>query len=481
MRELRCAHVLLGPTSTVATGGVLHLDGERIRSVETLRTGNLDPVLALPALVNAHDHARPVRASSFGAAGKPLEIWLHWLALMPAVDAYLATAVSLARSALGGAGIVMVHYTRTQGLVDFPTEVAAVARAARDIGIRVGFAVALRDRNPLVYGPSEPVLAALPPDARAEVTRRLVRTPLPVAEQIAMVDTVAAATDSPMFNVQYGPHGVQWCTAELLEATAEASNRTGRRVHMHLLETRYQRAWADENHPQGIVRYLDEIGLLGPRLTLAHCTWARPAELELIAERGATIAVSTSSNLGIRSGIAPLAQMVRYGCKVALGLDGQALDEDDDLLREVRLTHLLHGGSGFTVDVAPADVLAMATRNGRRSVLNVEDGGALSPGELADLLLLDWRKLDEDRLLADLDPLDLLFARTTQRHVRELIVAGRTVVRDGKLTGIDMDPLREDLMARLRAGIAGNAMFAAALHDLERVVADNLAGATPCW
>ena len=71
-----------------------------------------DALFALPALANAHDHARATRSSSFGTAGKPLEIWLHRLAMLPAVDPYLATAVSLARSALGGAGSVMVHYTR---------------------------------------------------------------------------------------------------------------------------------------------------------------------------------------------------------------------------------------------------------------------------------------------------------------------------------------------------------------------------------
>src|SRR5436190_106715 len=154
-------------------------------------------------------------------------------------------------------------------------------RARRGAGGRVGFAVALRDRNPLVYGPSEPILAALGAAARAEIARRIIRAPLPIAEMIALVDAVAGAAASETFDVQYGPNAVQWCTSALLEAIAEASARTGRRVHMHLLETRYQRAWADAEFPDGIVRYLDRIGLVSPRLTLAHCPWARPDELEL--------------------------------------------------------------------------------------------------------------------------------------------------------------------------------------------------------
>jgi cytosine/adenosine deaminase-related metal-dependent hydrolase len=421
-----------------------------------------------------------VRSSSFGAAGKPLETWLHYMALVPAIDPYVAAATSLARSARGGAGVVMVHYTRVQGFTDLPTEATEVARAARDVGVRVGFAVALRDRNPLFYGPSEPILAALPAPARAEIARRIIRAPLPVAEMIALVDAVAAAAASSTFDVQYGPNAVQWCTSGLLEAIAEASARTGRRVHMHLLETRYQRGWADAEYPDGIVRYLDRIGLLSPRLTLAHCAWARPDELELIAERGATISVNTGSNLGLRSGIAPLAEMVRRGCRVALGLDGLALDEDDDGLRDMRLAHLLHGGTGFHVDVKRADILAMALRNGRRSVLNTDDGGALAAGQPADILLLDWNALDDDRLHPNLDPLDLLFARTTARHIHELVVAGRPIVRDGRVLGIDYPALRADMLARLRSAMAQDAAFAAAIGELDRAVTQHFEAEPPC-
>ncbi|MBC7577705.1 MAG: amidohydrolase family protein, partial [Tardiphaga sp.] len=230
----------------------------------------------MPALVNAHDHGRAIRTSSIGADAKPLESWIHYLALFPAVDPYLAACMTFANGALGGAGTIMNHYTRAQGFTDLPTEAAEVARAARDVGIRAGFAVSMKDRNPLVYGPSEPILAALPAPLRAEIEARFIRPPLSPQDYIRLVDDVAAASAGPGFDVQYGPNGVQWCSDALLRAIAEASGRTGRRIHMHLLETRYQRQWADANYPGGVVAMLDEIGLLSPRLTLAHCVWARP-------------------------------------------------------------------------------------------------------------------------------------------------------------------------------------------------------------
>jgi cytosine/adenosine deaminase-related metal-dependent hydrolase len=249
---------------------------------------------------------------------------------------------------------------------------------------------------------------------------------------------------------------------------------------MHLLETRYQRDWADEAFPDGIVTYLDRIGLLTPRLTLAHCTWARPAELELIAARGATIVVNTCSNLGLRSGVAPLAEMARRGCRIALGVDGMALDGDDDLLRELRLAHLLHSGTGFDLNLRPADVLAMVIENGRRCVLDAEHGGALAAGKPADILLLDWQKLDDERLRADIDPMDLLFAHTTRRHIHELIVAGRTVVREGEIVGIDYPSLRDELLAKLRSGIAASTAFMSALGELDRIIATHFAQTAPC-
>jgi hypothetical protein len=89
MRELDCAHVLTAAASAAAHDHTIRLDGESIASVEPA-TRATEPLFALPALANA----RATRSSSFGTAGKPLEIWpLARLRHGIAQNAALATAL----------------------------------------------------------------------------------------------------------------------------------------------------------------------------------------------------------------------------------------------------------------------------------------------------------------------------------------------------------------------------------------------------
>jgi cytosine/adenosine deaminase-related metal-dependent hydrolase len=215
-------------------------------------------------------------------------------------------------------------------------------------------------------------------------------------------------------------------------------------------------------------------------MTLAHCVWARPDELALLAERGVTISVNTSSNLHLRSGIAPLAAMLEAGCRVALGLDGSALDEDEDALRDLRLAHLLHVGTGFRVAASRAQLLRAAFATGRFSVANIDDGGVVAAGAPADLLLLDWAAIDDDRLRDDVDPVTLVLNRATARHVRELIVGGRTVVKDGAVTGVDLSAARAEVLAQMRAGMAANDALARAMPALEQALGAHFEPDCPC-
>lgn len=424
--------------------------------------------LIIPALVNAHDHARPT-ASSFGTTNMPLESWIVRSVLGTPPDAYLAAAVPLARAVRAGCAAIMVHYTRPSGRIPIVEEAQAVARAARDVGIRLAFALAVRDQNPLVYGDEAAVLQALPAAARASLQDVLPRSSLTPRDYVALIEEIAAAIAGPMIDVQYGPAGVQWCSRPLLETIAEASAQTGRRIHMHLLETVYQRAWADREFPQGIVRYLSDIGFLSERTTLAHCIHARPDELDLIARSGARIVSNFSSNLHLHSGMAPLAEAHRRGCAIAVGVDGIALDEDDDALREMRLVQMAHDGIGYDRTWTRTEFFDLAIRNGRRAT-GAPGDGALLPGAPADFITVNLDRLDRDALL-EVDPVDLLFARGNSSHIDEVVVAGRVVARDGRPTGVDLPVLEKDLNALLRHALPGYAGLLSSWQQLDGALA----------
>jgi cytosine/adenosine deaminase-related metal-dependent hydrolase len=291
--------VVLLPTDGAPAGPPvdISLEDGRIAAVTPAADTPSRRLLAIPALVNAHDHARPLSPTSFGAAGKPLETWLLGLAAMPAIDPYLGALAPFGRAARAGAGSVMAHYTRFHGPMPPVDEAREIARAAVDVGVRVTLAVFMRDRNPLVYGGDESVLTKLPANARSVIEAQFFPATPSVEEQIARVEAIAAAVESAAFSVQFGPNGPQWCSDGLLAAIGEASQRTGRGVHMHLLETRYQRAFADRAYPEGVVTRLKALGFLSPRRTLAHCVYARPEELDAIADSRAVIATNPSSNL----------------------------------------------------------------------------------------------------------------------------------------------------------------------------------------
>ena len=334
-------------------------------------------------------------------------------------------------------------------------EARQMARAAQDVGVRIAFTPVLRDRNFIAYGDDERTLAMVDEKDRALVRERLVPKTLPPKEQVALVEEIAAAITSPLVNVQYGPAAAHWCSDALLALIAERSAATGLRVHMHLLETRYQREWADRAYPQGLLKFLDSIGFLSPRLSVAHAVWARPDELELMAERGVTISVNNTSNLALRSGTPPLPQMLRAKVPVAIGQDGTGIDDDDDALREVRLAWFLHAGVGFEERADPATLLHAACDTARRSVTGIDEPAALEPGRLADILVLDRAAYAKDVISDSLDDLPLLLTRATSRHIKALYVAGREVVADGRVRGIDLPAMEQEMVSVLRKGAAG--------------------------
>ena len=166
--EITATSLFSGPDRGLLDNAVLRHDDGMITSIAEGAALAVGPrVFLLPAFVNAHDHAR-APSSSFGALGMPLESWILRSALGTPVDPYLTAASALARSARAGCAAMMVHYTRPSGTMPLVDEAKAVARAAADVGIRIAFAIAVRDQNPICMATANRSSPAFP----ARIARR---------------------------------------------------------------------------------------------------------------------------------------------------------------------------------------------------------------------------------------------------------------------------------------------------------------------
>ena len=157
-----------------------------------------------------------------------------------------------------------------------------------------------------------------------------------------------------------------------------------------------------------------------------------------------TVVTNPSANLRLRSGIAPLETLRRSGATIAIGLDGTGFDDDQDIWRELRLAALLHSGREIDPPASDGELFRTLTVNGA-AVVNQQTGG--------DVVTLDYGELVRDALFDDLDEAKVIVSRMTAGHVRDLVVAGRHVVRDGRIGTFDFDAARTELSAQARSAL----------------------------
>ncbi|POF32393.1 amidohydrolase family protein [Roseibium marinum] len=399
-----------------------------------------DGRLAMPAPVNAHDHGYGIRTLDFGCPDDALEPWIAGLRLRPPTDPYLEALVAFGRLALNGCGATMHCHNslRIDGLAD---EAAMVIRAARDCGIRLALSCPLLDTAPWTYAGADALRAHVGKDDWQAFEKRRPAY-ASIEEQIAVVSDIVRTQSGPMVDVQFGPIGPQWCSDALLEAIAETSRTLDCRIHMHLLETRRQRHWLDKRFPDGIVRYLDSIGFLSPRLAVAHGVHLTPGECELLAERGVVVASNPAANLRLRSGVAPVSAYRSAGLRFALGLDGTGFSDDQDIWQEMRLLRLLQGGTSIDPAIQAGEIFDAATINGAAVINQRTDG---------DLVVIDYGAMMSERMFDDVDEAEAILTRMSGRYVKDLVISGKTVVADGRLTGFDFEAALKELVGQARA------------------------------
>jgi cytosine/adenosine deaminase-related metal-dependent hydrolase len=412
-----------------------------------------DDYLLIPSFTNSHDHGRGLGTFPLGAPDDLLEIWLPGLYSQPAVDPYLLSlweGIQLLHSGV----TLTAHSHNPQDWQAMEEEAEAVLRGYGAAGIRVAFHPPLVDQNPLIYADRDAFLADLPSAAAAAAERFLGRVPLSHEDYFALCHRLHSRhhdSASHRVHIQVSPAGGQWCSDELILGAVEFAAAHATRVQMHMLETKYQRHYSWKKWGKSFIAHLDKIGALGEWLTLAHMVWTEADDLPILQARGVGIAHNPSSNLRLRSGVAPIPAYLQHGIRLGIGLDGQTLDDDQDYLREMRLAWTLANRPGAgSPSITAAQIFEMGTRGGAAITLGAGARlGVLAAGALADLLLIDYRGLQHPWAAPTVPALHLLLRKGVRRHVRHVMMGGEWVLRDGKSTRVDEEEIATALADQL--------------------------------
>ena len=226
------------------------------------------------------------------------------------------------------------------------------------------------------------------------------------------------------------PHAIYTVSEESLRWVGELAAGRDLPVQIHLSETsdEVDRCLAD--HGMRPAHYLDEVGILGPRTVLAHGVWLDSSELELIAERGATIVTNPVANMKLAvGGVFPYPQARERGVAVGLGTDGAGSNNSLDLLADAK--HFALAQKAAAAD--PASVTAaetMAILGGARAPA-LGCSGRIAVGERADVLLVpaDLPELSPGDFVAN-----LIYAASGS-VIDTSVAGGRVLMRGGEVEG----------------------------------------------
>lgn len=398
-----------------------------------------DDFVIFPGLVNAHHHVG-LTPLQLGAPDLPLELWVNYRMGARKVDPYLDTLYSgfeLVRS--GVTSVQHLHNRVPGGAAEVCAGARKVIRAYRDLGMRVSYSYALRDQNRVVYEDDEAFYARLPGDLAQPLRETVNALALPAEENIEVFHELSEEfAETGDVAIQLAPLNFQWCSDAALELVAEVSRTRNVPIHLHLLETPYQRAYARRRTGGSALDHLDRMGLLSDRMTLGHGVWTTEADLDLIAERDTRICHNCSSNLRLQSGWAPVNAMLARGIKVAIGIDEAGINDDRDMLLEMRQVLRLHRVPGHQARVpAVAEVFRMATEDGALTTGFGTRIGRLDAGRAADMVLVRWSQIAHPFLDQEVPVLDAVVQRAKPHGVDTVLIGGEPVLRDGRFTRVD--------------------------------------------
>ena len=392
--------------------------------------------IVIPGLVNTHHHMfQTLTRAVPGAQDAELFAWLKtlypiWAGLTPEM-LHVSTQIAMAELLLSGCT------TSSDHLYLFPNGCTLdhTIEAAQQIGMRFH-----ATRGAMSVGESN---GGLPPDRLCEDEALI------LADTQRVIERWHDPARYAMTRVAVAPCSPFSVSRDLMVESARLARSFGAshgvRLHTHLAENDNDVAYSLEKFNMTPAEFAEDCGWLGDDVWHAHCVKLDAPGIARFGATGTGVAHCPCSNMRLASGIAPVAALRRAGVPVGLGVDGSASNDGSDLLGEARQAMLLARvapGSALEAAGGPAAMsgraaLDIATRGGAR-VLGRDDIGAIAPGMAADLALF---RLDDVTFAGALhDPVAALVF-CAPRRADYTIVNGIVVVREGRLTSIELPPL----------------------------------------
>lgn len=423
---------------TIHTPGWVWLEADRVTALgpgqppadlaaQAGRVIDASHMAVLPGLVNGHTHLSQTFMRGLGD-DKPLLDWLKQVmwplqAAMTVEEMRLASLLGLVENLRCGVTGVVQHHK----IVTSPEHVDAAAEAAQAIGLRLRLARGWVDLGSGAEAPQAII------DDMARLRERWDR-----------------AADGRI-SVAFGPMAAWRCSDAMMRRTVALARQWGLATHIHVAEAAGEIELMQQRNGLRHIEWLHKLDVLGPDLQLVHCVQVTETELDLIAAGGAMVVHCPVSNMYLASGAAPVRAMLDRGIIVALGTDGPASHNSQDLLETIKVAALLAKlATGEATALVPVDVLRMVTAAGA-GLLGREDLGYLAPGAKADLTLVN---LNTARSMPVHHPDSALVYNASGPDVHTVIVDGRILLDAGRVTVLDEAALLEECRAAARRLLA---------------------------
>jgi 5-methylthioadenosine/S-adenosylhomocysteine deaminase len=226
-----------------------------------------------------------------------------------------------------------------------------------------------------------------------------------------------------------------FATRKLLLDAKEVADRYGLIYHVHISETMGDLDLTKRTHGKRDVELFKELGILGPRFHAVHSVWVSDEDIETLALSGSHVVHNPVSNMYLGSGVAPVPEMLAAGVNVALGTDGPASNNNQDIIQSMKFAACLHKVNKLDPAIISAkQVLEMATLGGARALGLEHEIGSLEAGKKADITIVDMQR---PHIAPVHDPVASLVYCANCGDVDSVFIDGKLVMENGVLKNID--------------------------------------------